>query len=321
MLMTQDMQRVRISLDHFEDGTGFDFISHAHSDHIGAARRSNNIISTPQTAQLIKAAYNVSVTTVSASEEISLIPAGHMLGSSQLLVNDALSNENIVYTGDFQMSKSKASGVIKVPKVDIAILDSTFCTPDILFGPKEFTYKEIVEWAKVSAQKGPVIFSAYKMGKAQEIICALNEANITPIVSRKIAKINQVYIQNDIPLNYYCPALGDGVDELKSNFIGITEQRELPMLKKVISSINNCTVHTAHVSGFAKIFNYNCDAKFTLSDHADFSQSISYIEQSGAKKIYTYGKNSDEFARNLCLYGIDAKPLPNSHIEFGLNIK
>ncbi len=321
MLMAQDMQRVRISLDHFEGNGGFDFISHAHSDHIGAAKRSSNIISTPQTAQLIEAAYNISITTLSISKGINLIPAGHMLGSSQLLVNDAVSNEQIVYTGDFQMSKSKANGIIEVPKVDTVILDSTFCTPDILFGPKEDTYREIVEWAKFSSQKGPVIFSAYKMGKAQEIIYALNEANITPIVSKKIAKINQVYIKNNIPLNYYCPSLGDGVDELKSNFIGITEQRELPMLKKVISSMNNCTVHTAHVSGFAKIFNYNCDAQFTLSDHADFAQSISYIKQSGAKKVYTYGKNSGEFARNLCLYGIDAKPLPDSHIEFALNIK
>lgn len=50
--------------------------------------------------------------------------------------------------------------------------------------------------------------------------------------------------------------------------------------------------------------------QFAISDHADFPQSIDYIEATGAKYIYTYGSSDALFARNLSKKGYIARALP-----------
>ncbi|EQD56253.1 hypothetical protein B2A_05350, partial [mine drainage metagenome] len=66
-------------------------------------------------------------------------------------------------------------------------------------------------------------------------------------------------------------------------------------------------VYTATATGFAKSFRFNVDAQFCLSDHADFKQSIEYIDAVSPKKVYTYGGNREVFARNLCKMGYEAE--------------
>ena len=53
----------------------------------------------------------------------------------------------------------------------------------------------MVEWVKGRLGMGSIIFSAYKMGKAQEALFSIfNEGGIRPIVSEKVGKHKQ-----DIP--------------------------------------------------------------------------------------------------------------------------
>ncbi len=52
-----------------------------------------------------------------------------------------------------------------------------------------------------------------------------------------------------------------------------------------------------------------------MSDHCDFNELISMVEQSGAQKVYTIHGFVNEFAQELRKRGIDASPLKENTLE------
>jgi putative mRNA 3-end processing factor len=299
----------RISLDRREAGVDFDFISHAHSDHVSAAKSSNSVISSDQTGQLVECAYGVRANRVNLPENMALLEAGHMLGSKQLYIEDKRTGARVVYTGDFTVAPSKTVKPIEVVGCDHLIIDSTYYGPDFNFGDKQAAERSMVEWVKGRLEKGSIIFSSYKMGKAQELISIFNGSGITPIVSDKVASISRIYQHNGVELRYGTVAENQ---ENESNFVGITENRNFAAFSSVLARLSGIPVYTAMASGFAKLWKMGTDMQFVISDHADFNQSKQYIEATGAKHIYTYGQSSKLFAENLSKEGYAAEPLPEA---------
>ncbi len=298
---------VRISLDRREPGSHFDFISHAHSDHVAAARSSNSVISSDQTGQLVECAYGVKANRVNLPENMALLEAGHMLGSKQLFVEDKKTGIRIVYTGDFNTAPSKTTRPIEVMGCDHLIIDSTYYGPDFCFGDKGAAERKMVEWVKGRLEKGSIIFSAYKMGKAQELISIFNGCGISPIVSEKVGHISRIYQHNGVELSY--STVAERADN-EANFVGITENRNFAAFSAVLARLRGIPVYTASASGFAKVWKMGTDMQFVISDHADFSQSLDYIRATGARHIYTYGASSRMFAENLSKEGYNAEALP-----------
>ncbi len=312
-----EYNNLRISLDRREPNSDIDFVSHAHTDHLGAVKSSKNILASAQTIQLIEQAQNLVISNRSDNYNLKLIEAGHMLGSRQLCVDDNISGSRVTYTGDFQVVKSRTSSPIDVVDTDTLIIDSTYASSLVKFGEKCDIESEIQDWTMKMLGKGIVIFSAYAMGKAQELISIFNDVGIKPIVSRKISRVSKVYLQNGIRLDYSSAYDSDSDYDalIKDNFVGITESRNLAALRSGLEPVHNKRVYTAVATGFAKIFRFNVDAQFPLSDHADFSQSVEYIEATKAKKILTYGPNASSFAKNLGREGYDSIPFNESALS------
>lgn len=301
---------IRISLDRREPNSDIDFVSHAHADHLAAVRSSKSILASAQTIQLIEQVQNLSIQNRADSENFKLIEAGHMLGSRQLYVDDSISGLRVTYTGDFQTVRSKTSNQIEVLETDTLIMDSTYADSFVKFDDKYEVESAIQDWVTKTLREGIVIFSAYAMGKAQELIAIFNDVGIKPIVSRKISKVSKVYQQNGIRLDYSSAYESESTYEslIKDNFVGITDTRNLSILKSDLELAHNKRVYTGVATGFAKMFKFNTDAQFPLSDHADFKQSVEYIEATRAKKVLTYGSNAASFARNLSMEGYDSVP-------------
>ncbi len=86
------------------------------------------------------------------------------------------------------------------------------------------------------------------------------------------------------------------------------ERNKLNQLKTSLTKIYNKKIYTAIATGLINMFNFNVNAKFELSNHADFEQSLLYIDQINPKKILTYGKNKNIFANNLLKLKYNASP-------------
>jgi Cft2 family RNA processing exonuclease len=231
-----------------------------------------------------------------------------MLGSKQLVL-DSDDWGRVVYTGDFQMQRCRVAKPIVVKQCDTLIIDSTFPTPEFVFDERSEVECAIQKWAARKLDYGLIVFGAYAMGKAQELVAILNEVGITPVVSNKIARISEVYNASGIKLDYISAAerVSNDMRAVGSNFVLITE-KPTSMVAASLSNRYNRRVFTGVATGFAKRFVFDTDVQFALSDHADFYQSLDYIKACGAKKVLTYGKTAEIFAESLKREKIDAHP-------------
>ncbi len=299
-----------ISLDRREKGADIDFVSHAHTDHMAAVRSSKSLLASPETLDLISSVHGISTEgkAVQAHDGIRMLDAGHILGSKQLVVDDEASGQRVTYSGDFQMLPQKASSRIEIEDTDVLIIDSTYPDPGKRFPDKGEVEALIQEWTESMLKKGIVLFGAFATGKAQELIKMLNEISVLPVVSKKISMVNKAYSRAGMDLDY-CSAYDDGPEYsalIKGNFVGITDKRPLHELKSMMSSAYGKDVFTAVATGMVGRVAFDAEARFVLSDHADFYQSTEYIDATCAKKVLTYGPNSAEFASNLKKHGYDA---------------
>ncbi len=305
------VNELMLSLDRKEKGSNIDFISHAHSDHIAAAKSSKRILASKVTKELLQTIKAIEPQQdIEVPNYVKMINAGHILGSKQIVINDENKGVKTVYTGDYQMQKSRSCEMIDVEEADHVIVDSTYFNPDVTFDDRSEVEDALQYWTEMKLNDGIVLFGTYALGKAQELVSILNDKGILPIVTKKISRINKVYKNNGIKLDY-ASAYEDNDDYqmlMKGNFVGVVENGMLFSMAAVLSELFNKRVYTAVATGFAKTMKFDTDIQFPLSDHADFKQCANYIDATGAKKVFTYGSNKLDLAAALVDKGYDAMP-------------
>lgn len=312
-----------ISLDRRIKNAEIDFISHAHSDHISAAKSSKNALLSSATMELINAAYGINVSSrrTEGIEGVRLISAGHILGSRQLVIEGNDGTGKTIYSGDFQMDKSSVSEPIEIEGAETLIIDSTYPHYGLRFDEREVIENKIARWTVRKMEEGIVLFGAYAIGKAQELISILNRYGVRPVVSKKISRVNEVYKRHGIRLEYF--SAFDGADHesaVRGNFVGITEKR-ISILKPILKRIHGKEVFSAVATGFSKLYNLGADAQFDLSDHADFYQRIEYIERVAPRRIFTYGSNAKVLAANLVKAGYKASEYKERYVPVRLPLE
>jgi len=299
----------KIALDTSDKNADLNFISHAHADHIRGAKKNANVIASDETHELIKVRNEIELNIKPIPNSFKLLDAGHILGSKQLFIESSL-GYSLLYTGDYQLQESCVAKKIEAKEADILIIDSTYPYLNVKFDERSEVEDAIRKYTLMKLEKGIVLFGAYTLGKAQELIKILNGAGIIPVVDKKISKINKVYNSFGISLEY--ASIYDDEEAfnkiVKHNFVGVVSLKDLRELAGKMSIAYNKRVFTGVATGFAKLFRFNTDVQFPLSDHADIYQAISYIDLVGAKIVYTYGSNQELMANNLKKLGYEAMP-------------
>ncbi len=301
----------KISLDRKDRSANINFISHAHSDHTSAANTKSKFISSKATANLIKARKSISIDYSESIPGIRLLNAGHILGSKQLRVENEHAGFTVTYSGDYQVERSCVAEPIEIKETDYLIIDSTYPDPEVKFEEKSEIIYTIQRYVRDKLDKGIILFQTYSLGKAQELVKILNEIGVTPITNKGISALNDVYIDHGVKLEYVSDHDKES-EELKQmhngNFVQICDHFSFSEYRERILGVHGRRVFTAIATGFAQTMKFNTDVQFGLSDHADFSQALDYIDASNPKLVYTFGPNSKVFAHHLVKQGYRAKP-------------
>src|SRR5262245_43633093 len=108
------------------------FVSHAHADHMA---RHELTFCTPHSARLLEHRYGrlffheLPYYEPFEWDDIRLttLPAGHILGSAMLLVEQA--GHSLLYTGDFKLGPSFTAERASLPHADVLVMESTFGRP------------------------------------------------------------------------------------------------------------------------------------------------------------------------------------------------
>jgi len=289
------------------DGKPFAFVSHAHSDHIAP---HDEIIVSERTARLMQArlpgkrnehVVEFGERTTIRGLDVTLIPAGHIFGSAQFFLETA--NESLLYTGDFKLRPGRSAEPAEWLKADTLIMETTFGLPRYRFPPTDEIIAQIVAFSRDALEAGAVpVLLGYSLGKAQEILCALTDAGLKPMLHGSVHRMTRIYEQFGQSFCEY--ERYDAAQVAGKVLICPPSANRSRMLEKIQDK------RVAMISGWAvdpnAVYRYQVDAAFPLSDHADYPDLLRYVELVQPRRVLTLHGFAAEFARDLRDRGIEA---------------
>lgn len=290
------------------DARPYAFVSHAHSDHIADHAE---IITSEGTSRLMQARLpgvrREHVLEFGRTErlrdlEVTLLPAGHIFGSAQIHLASA--DGSLLYSGDFKLRPGLSSETAQWRSAETLIMETTYGLPRYRMPPTAETLARMVEFCHETLEEGGVpVLLGYSLGKAQEILCALLQAGLTPMLHGAVFRMTEIYrqLRPDFPCGYV--RYSAGATAGKVLVCPPSAPRSL-----MLTRIKNR--RTAVLTGWAldpgAIYRYQCDAAFPLTDHADYPDLLRYVDLVQPKRVLTLHGFAGAFARDLRSRGIEA---------------
>src|SRR5437763_7642401 len=125
---------------------------------------------------------------------VTLIPAGHIFGSAQFLLETGA--DSLLYTGDFKLRPGRSAEPAEWRHAETLIMETTFGLPRYRFPPTEKVVGQIVAFCRDALESGAVpVLLGYSLGKAQEILCALAGAGLKPMLHDTVHRMTRIYEQ------------------------------------------------------------------------------------------------------------------------------
>jgi hypothetical protein len=285
-------------------------ISHAHSDHVAAhplayaTAATRRLVTHRRRSTGTVEALSYGQTIALERCEVTLYPAGHVLGSAQTLVDTDFGR--VLYTGDLKTRPGFTSAAAEPVPADVLVLESTFGKPRYRFPDSAEVIAAVIAWCRGVRDGGatPVLLG-YSLGKGQEILSALAAEGLLIALHPSLFGVTEVYRELGCDLPAY-QRLGDTVGRPT---VVITP----PSARR--SGLNDLVgeFKTAALTGWAMDASLKdrleVDAVFPLSDHADFEELCCYAERVNATMTYTVLGFDEELAMHLRRRGLRAKPL------------
>ena len=291
-----------------EDARPLAFVSHAHSDHIarhpafidsaGTARLMQERLGGEREAHILEFGQAARF----RDFQITLLPAGHIFGSAQAFVES--DQGSLLYTGDFKLREGLSAEPAQWRHAETLVMETTYGLPKYRLPPTEEVIARMVAFCRESLEDGAVpVLLGYSLGKAQEILCALLQAGLMPMLHSAVYKMTEVYrrLQPGFPDGYvpYAP------DEVAGKVLVCP-----PSANRTLMLTRLQNRRTAVLTGWAldpgATFRYQCDAAFPLSDHADYTDLVRYVELVQPRRVLTLHGFAAAFAADLRERGIEA---------------
>ena len=296
------------------------FVSHAHSDHIGNHREvilseiTAKLMATRLPGQRVEHSLPFRSPVHFRGASVTLLPAGHIFGSAQLHIK--LRGESLLYTGDFKLRQGKSAESIEWLHADTLIMETTYGLPKYIFPPFEQVIAELTKFCVETLEENlvPILFG-YSLGKAQEILAALNGSGLRILLHPSVYKMTELYEELHQPLPEYFPY--DESRTAGSVVICPPNANQTRLVQRIKN--RRTAILTGWALNPATIHRYQCDAAYPLSDHADYPDLIRYVELIQPKRVFTVHGFAREFAEDLRRRGVEAWSLgEDNQLEFAL---
>ncbi|MEZ2334937.1 MBL fold metallo-hydrolase [Mucilaginibacter sp. RCC_168] len=257
-------------------------ITHGHADH--AVSGNYDVYCTRATASVMQLRYDRTAAKVFnivgfnepftiGKVTITLIPAGHMLGSAQVLME--YEGTRYLYTGDYKLQPDDTCEPIEWVTTDVLITESTFADPEVIHPDP------VAEIQKINSIKTNILLGAYGLGKSQRLInlISTHAPQKKILVHHRIMPINAIYQKMGIVLGPH-QIYGRKLMKVQDEFVYIVPPFTFD------SYIRATGVTRLFASGWKNLQVNQRDTLF-ISDHVDWNDILETIARTQPKQIWT----------------------------------
>ena len=244
--------------------------------------------------------------------KVSLHPAGHIIGSSQIRVEH--NGEVWVFSGDYKTEDDGISSAFEPVPCHTFITECTFGLPIYKWQPQAQIYQSIKDWivANKAAGRTSVLF-AYSLGKAQRILQPISEVTDRILVHGAVYNVHQALVDAGWNLPAVERVTPDTPKEaLKGAVVIAPSSAEGTSWMRKFSpyAVGACS-GWMQVRGAVR--RRNVDAGFILSDHADWDGLLTAVKATGAQQVYATHGFQSAFSRYITELGLDGREVKTEY--------
>jgi putative mRNA 3-end processing factor len=287
-------------------------VTHGHSDH---ARPGSRHYLTAQPGELVlrlRMGPEASIQTMAYGErvrlnsvDVSLHPAGHILGSAQVRLEGG--GEVWVVSGDYKLAPDATCTPFEPVPCHTFVTEATFGLPIYRWPEQADVFAAIQAWWQLNQESGRAsILYAYALGKAQRLLAGI-EVSAGPIFSHGgVEKVNAVYRASGIPLpeTRVASAAPGETDWSRALILAPPLARGTPWTRKFGDTATGLASGWMQIRGTRR--RRAIDHGFVLSDHADWPALLTAIRATGAARVAVTHGYSAVLARWLQEHGLEA---------------
>ncbi|MDP4148864.1 MAG: ligase-associated DNA damage response exonuclease [Bacteroidota bacterium] len=244
---------------------------------------------------------------------ISLHPAGHIIGSSQVRVE--FQGEVWVVSGDYKLENDGLSGSFEPVPCHSFITESTFGLPIYDWKPQSEIFASIRNWVSGNREEGKSsILIAYSLGKAQRLLSCLKEATDMIFVHGAIWNVHQALVRAGVRLPPVHWVTAETPKDILKGAVVIAPSgaEESPWIRRFSPyEVGVCSGWMQVRGNFRR---RNVNAGFALSDHADWKGLLQAIGATGARKVFVTHGFQAALSRYLNEKGVESGEVKT---EFG----
>ena len=286
-------------------------ITHAHADH---ARRGHRhyLAAAPGEGVLRSRMGEISLDAVPYGEKvvhngvtISLHPAGHVLGSSQVRIE--YRGEIWVASGDYKIGTDPTCLPFEPVRCHTFITESTFGLPIYRWQNDNDLFAEINAWWRENGDAGRAsVVYPYAFGKAQRVLAGVVPSVGTIVIHGAVDPLNTAYRAAGVPLPpaFKVTDIEDKALLRRCLVVAPPSAQGTPWLRRFGEYSDGFASGWMQVRGAQR--RRGVDRGFVMSDHADWPGLQYAIKESGAETVYVTHGSVGPMVRWLTEQGYEA---------------
>lgn len=293
-------------------------ITHGHSDHARAGHGA--VLATRQTLDIMALRYGedfCGTAQAAAFGEaidlggvaVSFHPAGHVLGSAQIAVEDH--GLRIVVSGDYKRAPDPTCAAFEPVACDVFITEATFGLP-VFHHPEPRAEMGKLLTSLAQFPERSHLVGAYSLGKAQRVIRLLRDCGYdAPVyIHGSLAKLCDYYVAQGIDLGELRPATSETMrpaDFRGAVVVGPPSAFADRWARRFSEPL------VAFASGWMLVRQRarqgGVELPLVVSDHCDWPELTATIRELAPEQVWVTHGREEALVRWCTLNGIPAKPL------------
>ncbi|HEY3779049.1 MAG TPA: ligase-associated DNA damage response exonuclease [Rhizomicrobium sp.] len=291
-------------------------ITHGHGDH--ARPGHDAVLATAETLAIMAARYGDGFAGTAQAAHygktvsyngvaVTLVPAGHVLGSAQVVL--CWRGLTVVVSGDYKRRRDPTCLPFVPVACDVFVSEATFGLP-VFRHPCDAG--EVAKLLKSVAQfsERAHLVGVYALGKAQRLICLLREAGYdrTIFVHGALAKLNALYEEHGVALGALAPATEDRNNRFAGEIILAPPDTIAERWSRRFAD-----PLPAFASGWmgvrARARQRHVELPLVISDHADWDELTETFRELHPEQVWLTHGEEDALLRWAQLNGVHARAL------------
>jgi putative mRNA 3-end processing factor len=291
-------------------------ITHGHADHARAGHGS--VLATPDTIAIMKTRYGETCagsfqaldygTPLQIDEiTITLHPAGHILGSAQVLIEHK--GQRVVVTGDYKRLPDRTAQPFELVPCDLLVTEATFGLPVFQHPDPRDEIRKLLRSVEHHPERAHVV-GCYALGKAQRVIALLRDAGYdAPIyLHGAMVKLCALYEERGVDLGELRKALETNKADLAGQIViappSATRDRWSRRLPDPVLAVASGWMSVKGRARQALV-----ELPLVISDHADWNELRATIAETKAETIWITHGREDALVYYCTQQGLRAEPL------------